>query len=271
MDLNLTHNKAFNPNFGDDDGGGSGVDRGLGRKNRPNGLDENRGQETTITWNNTLNYSKSFNKHVISALAGSEFITNRSSSIGASRQRFEFTQENFQYIDFGGTANLYNGGSAAEWALFSLFGSATYMYDTKYMVTANFRGDASSRFAQNNQWGYFPSVSVGWKIYNEKFMQDISWLSDLKFRASTGKLGNQEIDNYAFLTLLRKSGDQFLISRYGNPDLKWESTTQHNVGLDIGVLRNKVYLSVDYFEKKTWIFYCQFHYLLLSAMFHRQS
>ncbi len=251
VDLNITHNKAFNPNFGDDDGGGSGVDRGLGRKNRPNGLDENRGQETTITWNNTLNYSKTFDKHSISALAGSEFITNRSSSIGASRQRFEFTADNFQYIDFGGTANLYNGGSAAEWALFSLFGSATYMYDTRYMITANLRGDASSRFAQNNQWGYFPSVSVGWKIYNENFMNNVNWLSDLKFRANTGKLGNQEIDNYAFLTLLRKSGDQFLISRYGNPDLKWESTTQHNIGLDIGLLKNKVYLSVDYFEKNT--------------------
>jgi TonB-linked SusC/RagA family outer membrane protein len=198
-----------------------------------------------------LNYTKNFGKHVISALAGDEFITNRSSSIGASRQRFEFTGENFQYIDFGGTANLYNGGSAAEWALFSVFGSATYMYDTKYMITANFRGDASSRFAENNQWGYFPSVSVGWKIFNEDFMQDISWLSDLKLRASTGKLGNQEIDNYAFLTLLRKSGDQFLISRYGNPDLKWETTTQHNIGLDIGVLKNKLYLSVDYFDKKT--------------------
>lgn len=251
VDLNMTHNKAFNPNFGDDDGGGSGDDRGLGRKNRPNGLDENRGQETTITWNNTLNYSKTFQKHFVSALAGTEFISNRSSSIGASRQRFEFTGDNFQYIDFGGTANLYNGGSAAEWALFSLFGSATYAFDSKYMITANFRGDASSRFAENNQWGYFPSVSVGWKISNETFMQDVTWLSDLKLRASTGKLGNQEIDNYAFLTLLRKSGDQFLISRYGNPDLKWESTTQHNIGIDIGVLRNRIYLSIDYFEKKT--------------------
>ena len=251
VDLNMIHNKTFNPNFGDDDGGGSGGDRGLGRKNRPNGLDESRGQETTITWNNTLNYSKTFEKHFVSALAGTEFISNRSSFIGASRQRFEFTGDNFQYIDFGGTANLYNSGTGAEWALFSLFGSATYMYDAKYMITANFRGDASSRFAENNQWGYFPSVSVGWKISNENFMQDVTWLSDLKLRASTGTLGNQEIDNYAFLTLLRKSGDQFLISRYGNPDLKWESTKQNNIGIDIGVLRNRIYLSVDYFEKTT--------------------
>ena len=125
------------------------------------------------------------------------------------------------------------------------------MYDTRYMVTASLRADASSRFAQNNQWGYFPSVSAGWKIANENFMQDVNWLSDLKLRGSIGKLGNQEIDNYAFLTLLRRSGDQYIISRYGNPDLKWESTTQKNIGLDIGLLSNKLYISVDYFDKTT--------------------
>ncbi|WP_121355663.1 SusC/RagA family TonB-linked outer membrane protein [Flavisolibacter nicotianae] len=251
VDINFVHNKTFNENFGDDDGGGNGPDRGLGRKNRPNSLDENRGQETTITWNNTLNYVKNTARQSINALVGSEYITNYSSSIGASRQRFDFTRPTFQYIDYGGTANLYNGGSAAEWALFSIFGSATYMYDTKYMVTGNLRADASSRFAENNQWGYFPSVSVGWRARNEDFMKDVNWLSDLKLRASIGKLGNQEIDNYAYLTLLRKSGDQYLISRYGNPDLKWESTTQKNIGLDLGFLRNRVYLSVDYFDKNT--------------------
>ncbi len=251
VDLNLTHNKAFNQNFGDDNGGGNEADKGKGRQNRPTNLNEDRGQETTVTWNNTLNYSKNIQKHTVSALAGSEYITNYSSSIGASRQRFDFVRETFQYLNYGGTVDQNNGGSASEWALFSLFGSATYMYDTRYMVTANFRADASSRFAQNNQWGYFPSVSAGWKISNENFMQNVNWLSDLKFRASTGKLGNQEIDNYAFLTLLRRAGDQYLISRYGNPDLKWETTTQNNIGLDMGLLKNKIYLSVDYFIKKT--------------------
>lgn len=252
VDLNFLHNKAFNQNFGDDDGGGNATDAGLGRKNRPNSLTENRGEETTVTWNNTLNYNKTFQKHTVSALVGTEYITNYSSSIGATRARFDYTSETFKYIDYGGTQlDLWNGGSASEWSLFSLFGSATYMYDTRFMVTANLRADASSRFAENNQWGYFPSVSAGWKISNENFMKDVSWLSDLKLRASTGKLGNQEIDNYAFLTLLRRSGDQYLISRYGNPDLKWESTVQNNIGVDVGLLNNKIYLSVDYFQKKT--------------------
>jgi TonB-dependent starch-binding outer membrane protein SusC len=251
LDLNLRHNKALNQNFGDDNGGGSGLDVGTGRQNRPTGLNEDRGQETTVTWNNTLNYGKEFLRHDVSALVGSEYITNYSSSIGASRQRFDYIRENFQYLNYGGLADQNNGGSAAEWGLFSLFSSATYMFDTRYMITANFRADASSRFAENNKWGYFPSVSVGWRISNESFMQKFDWLSDLKLRASTGKLGNQEIDNYAFLTLLRRSGDQFLISRYGNPDLKWETTSQQDLGLDMGFLSNKLYVTADYFVKKT--------------------
>jgi TonB-linked SusC/RagA family outer membrane protein len=251
IDLNFTHNKAFNLNFGDDNGGGNAVDQGRGRQNRPTSLNENRGQESTITWNNTLNYNMSFGKHSITALVGSELIKNYSSSIGASRQRFDFSGAPFQYIDYGGLTDQNNGGSASEWALFSLFGSATYAYNSKYFVTANLRGDASSRFGENNRWGYFPSVSAGWRIAGEEFMQDVRWISDLKLRASQGKLGNQEIANYSYLTLLTRSGDQYLISRYGNPDLKWETTNQGNFGVDLGLFENKLYLSVDYFNKKT--------------------
>jgi TonB-linked SusC/RagA family outer membrane protein len=184
-------------------------------------------------------------------MVGSEYISNKSNSIGASRQRFDYIRETFQYLNYGGTLDQNNGGSGSEWSLFSLFSSATYMYDTKYILTANFRADASSRFAPNNQWGYFPSVSAGWKISNEDFMQDVNWISDLKLRGSIGKLGNQEIGNYTYLTLLRKDGDKYVVDRYGNPDLKWETTTQNNIGLDIGLLQNKLYFSVDYFDKKT--------------------
>ncbi len=252
VDLNFYHNKAFYRNFGDDDGGGSEVDQGTGRQNRPNGLDESRSEAFTLTWNNTLNYMKTIEKHSLNALIGSEFINNYESSLSASRKRYEYDTDKFRYIDFGSTEqDLWNGGSGSEWALLSFFATATYVYDSKYMVTANFRADASSRFAENNRWGYFPSVSAGWKISEEKFMEQMDWLSDLKLRASVGQLGNQEIDNYAFLTLIRKDGDRYLISRYGNPDLKWETTTQYNYGLDAGILKNRIYLSVDYFGKNT--------------------
>ncbi len=251
LDLNLRHNKALNQNFGDNNGGGNALDAGTGRQNRPTGLNEDRGQETTVTWNNTLNYAKELERHDFGALFGTEYIKNYQSSIGASRQRFDYVRENFQYLNYGGTVDQNNAGSGSEWGLFSLFTSANYTFDTRYMITANFRADASSRFAENNQWGYFPSVSVGWRVSNEGFMKNVGWISDLKLRASTGKLGNQEIDNYAFLTLLRRQGDQYLISRYGNPDLRWETTSQQDVGVDLGVLSNKVYMSLDYFVKKT--------------------
>ena len=252
IDLNLYHNKAFNQNFGDDDGSGSDVDKGLGRQNRPSNLDESRGESFTLTWNNTLSYAKQFERHNINAVAGTEFISNYESSIGASRQRYDYTNDTFRYLDFGGTeSDIWNSGSGSEWALMSVFASATYVYDNRYMITGNFRADASSRFASNHAWGFFPSVSAGWKMSEEKFLKNISWLSDLKLRGSWGQLGNQEIDNYPFMTLLKKDGDKYVISRYGNPDLKWETSEQWNVGVDLGILRNKLYLSADYFMKTT--------------------
>ena len=252
IDLNYRHNKAFYTNFGDDDGGGSQTDKGLGRQNRPNGLNEERGEALTFTWNNTLNYQKTTDLHSVNALVGSEFITSYESGISSSRRRYDFDSEKFRYVDFGSTElDLWNGGSGSEWSLMSYFASATYVYDSKYMMTANIRADASSRFAENNQWGYFPSVSVGWKISEETFMDSFEWLSDLKIRASVGQLGNQEIDNYAYLTLIRKDGDKYLISRYGNSDLKWETTTQQNYGLDVGLFNNKLYFIFDYFQKNT--------------------
>lgn len=252
IDLNFYHNKAFYRNFGDDDGGGNEADQGTGRQNRPNGLNEERSQALTVTWNNTLNYVKTFDRHSLNALVGSEFINNYQSSLSASRRRYEYDTDKFAYIDFGSTEqDLWNGGSGSEWALLSFFATTTYVYDSKYMLTANFRADASSRFADNNRWGYFPSVSAGWKISEEAFMAEQDWLSDLKLRVSVGQLGNQEIDNYAYLTLIRKDGDRYLTSRYGNPDLKWETTTQFNYGLDAGIFDNKVYLSADYFQKNT--------------------
>lgn len=252
VDLNFYHNKAFSRNFGDDDGGGNEIDKGTGRQNRPNGLNEDRGESLAFSWNNTLNLNKTFDKHSVNALIGSEFITSYTSSIGASRRRYEYDTEKFTYIDFGSTEkDLWNGGTGSEWALMSFFTSATYVYDTKYMITANLRADASSRFAEKNQWGYFPSVSTGWKISEEKFMDKYDWLSDLKLRASIGQLGNQEIDNYAYLTLIKKDGDKYLVSRYGNSDLKWETTMQYNYGIDAGLFKNRLYVSADYFQKYT--------------------
>lgn len=253
VDLSFFHNKSFGENYGDDDGGGNDTDQGLGRQNRPNNLNEERGESRTITFNNTLNYTKTFNdKHDLSLLVGTEFIDNFDSSVGASRARFDITDDTFRYIDYGGTdADLWNGGGASEWSLFSLFGSASYVFEDKYMVTANLRADASSRFSEKNRWGYFPSVSAGWKISDEDFMKDVDWISNLKLRTGWGKLGNQEIDNYAFLTLISQTDGKVVVNRYGNEDLKWESSASTNIGVDLGLLDNKLAISAEYFVKNT--------------------
>ncbi len=253
VDLSFFHNKAFNQNYGDDDGGGSSIDQGLGRQNRPNNLSESRGEASTITFNNTLNYSKTFNeRHDFSALIGTEYITNYESSIGASRARYTNTTDEFKYLDYGGSdLDIWNSGTASEWTLFSYFGSSSYVFDNKYMVTANLRADASSRFAEDNRWGYFPSVSAGWKISDESFLSNADWLSNLKLRASWGQVGNQEIDNYTYLTLVSQVDGIVKIDRFGNPDLKWETSTQSNIGIDVGLLNNKLAFTAEYFNKNT--------------------
>lgn len=252
VDLNFSHRKTFNENFGDDDGGGGSLDQGLGRLNRPNQLSESRTQTYNYTWNNTLNYTKEFGNHSVNVLIGSEYLTNKESNLGASRNRFDFSDDQFRFLDFGGfPTDINNGGTASEWSLLSYFGSATYMYENRYILTGSIRRDGSSKFSDDNRWGNFPSVSTGWIASRENFMKDISWLSELKFRGSWGVLGNQEIPDFAFLTLFRKDNDKFVISRFGNPDLKWESTTQYNGGFDLGLFNNKLLFSFDYFNKRT--------------------
>ncbi|WP_240920157.1 SusC/RagA family TonB-linked outer membrane protein [Sphingobacterium chungjuense] len=249
LELNFNHNKAFFANYGDNDGGGEAIDAGTGRINRPNGLNEDRGEDYTLTWNNVLSYDKQWEDHQINALVGTEFIVNNSSSINASRRRFEYESDRFHYIDLGDVnRDLWNGGFAQEWALFSVFTSATYAYKSRYTLTGNLRADASSRFGSDNKWGYFPSISAGWIVSNESFFEPNSTLSYLKVRGSTGTLGNQNINNYAYLTMYGREGN---ITRYGNPSLRWESTTQHNIGVDMRWLNNKLDITADVFSKQT--------------------
>ncbi|GAA4940796.1 TonB-dependent receptor [Algibacter agarivorans] len=252
IDLSFYHDKTFNVNYGDDDGGGSAIDQGLGRRNRPNNLGELRGEAFTFTFSNTLNYLKTFNeRHDFSAMLGTELVSNYESFIGASRSRFPYTVDEFRYLDQGGSGlDVNNSGTASEYGLFSVFGSTSYVLDNKYMVTANLRADASSRFSENNRWGYFPSISAGWKISDEDFLSDVDWLSNLKLRASWGQVGNQNIDDYSYLELLR-AGDIPGRDRFGNPDLKWETSTQKNIGVDVGFLSNKLVFNAEYYIKNT--------------------
>ncbi|GAA3969039.1 TonB-dependent receptor [Pedobacter ginsengiterrae] len=253
VDISFSHNKNFAQNFGDDnDNNPDELYPGKGRNNKPNNLDENRGEVMNFTFTNTLNYQKTFaQKHNVNFLLGAENISSKSSAIGGSRQNFDKSSSGFQYLDYGSLTNIYNSGSASEFNLVSFFGSGTYNFDNKYFATATLRADGSSRFGPSNKWGYFPSASAGWMVSNESFMKDVKWISELKLRGSWGQAGNQEIPNNTYQTLVSESGGIVNVVRYGNPDVKWETTTQTNFGLDLGILKNKLSFTADYFIKKT--------------------
>lgn len=251
-DITFAHDKKFNQNFGDNDGGDA-LYSTLGRINRPSSLNESMGKEMTFTFSNTLNYVKTIaEKHSINALLGTETITNNGENIGGARQDYVNTDDPFRYLDYGGlNIKNYAGGSASSWALISFFGSANYGYDNKYFASGTIRADGSSRFGPNNKWGYFPSVSGAWVISKEKFMEKADWISNLKLRASWGQSGNQEIPNNAYQTLVTQTDGNVIITRYGNPDLKWETTTQTDFGFDLSILKNKLTFTADYFDKTT--------------------
>ncbi|WP_232302830.1 SusC/RagA family TonB-linked outer membrane protein [Draconibacterium sediminis] len=145
--------------------------------------------------------------------------------------------------------------------LISYIGRINYNLYNKYLFTATFRADGSSRFGENNKFGYFPSGAFAWKMHEEDFIKDLEVFSILKFRASVGRTGNQAIGNYRSLTTFGKGpsvvlGDQILVSlepeRIANPDLKWETSEQINFGFDMGFFKNRIYASVDYFQKNTY-------------------
>lgn len=256
-DIRFSHNKNFAENYGDPNIGDTGnVYYGLGRNNRPNSLNENRGQDITFTWSNTLNYVKTFSEvHNVNLLFGMENIKNKAAAIGGARSNYDNTTAPFQYLDYGGvgspnTPYPYSSGSQTSWTLLSYFASGTYDYKNKYFVTGTVRADASSKFGPNNRWGYFPSASAGWIISKESFMEKADWLSNLRLRASWGQVGNQEISPFQWLNVYSVGTTPHLI-RLQNPDVKWETTTQANAGLDIGIMKNKLNLSLDYFSKIT--------------------
>jgi len=256
-DIRFLHNKAFNENYGDLNLSDiTNPYYGQGRNNRPNGLNEDRSQNITFTWSNTLNYVKTLNEvHSINALLGVERIDNKAAGVGGSRQNYDNTTDPFRYLDYGGLgsdqlARPGNAGSQTSWSLLSYFASGTYGYANKYFVTGTIRADASSRFGPNNVWAYFPSVSAGWVITEENFMKNSSLFSNIKLRASYGQAGNQEILDGQFLRLYTLGPNPRLL-RIENPDVKWETTTQTNIGLDISILNNRLSLSADYFSKVT--------------------
>ncbi|WP_086597359.1 SusC/RagA family TonB-linked outer membrane protein [Hymenobacter crusticola] len=230
------------------------------RTNTLSTLDRNYAISGTWLNENTLSYNKTFaGRHNVSALVGVTQQANRSENISAHRE--SLPNNDIRVLDAASLNDRARGG-ASEWSIRSFIGRLNYNLNEKYLLSANLRVDGSSRFGAGNRYGVFPSFAAGWRLSSEKFMENIRAINDLKFRASWGQLGNQEIGLYSFTNGL-DLGQNYVLGTgqtiasgaapiaLGNPNIKWETTTMQDAGLDLALFNNAVSVTVDYFVKTT--------------------
>lgn len=214
-----------------------------------------------FTWlnENTLNYNRFDDNNNLDLLAGVTFQGSTNSGFSVRDRGFanDILEEN--NIGSGSDTPPLSSPSEREWGLVSYLGRINYVRESKYLFTLTARADGSSRFGQDNKWGFFPSGAIGWNVSQERFLEDSKLISNLKVRASYGLTGNQEIPVYQSLSGLSGSSyvfdDQlingFVPNRLANPELKWETTTQLDIGIDLSLFNGKVDLVADYYEKTT--------------------
>ncbi|MBB6112538.1 TonB-linked SusC/RagA family outer membrane protein [Mucilaginibacter lappiensis] len=224
-----------------------------------NDINLSKDQNVLTLLENTLNYDKHFGKHSIQALAGYTYQSTKYNYTAAGRTDLP---DGIDQIDAGAGIST-SGGNSTVSNLVSVLGRVIYSYDNRYLLTASFRRDGSSRFGDANRYGDFPSVALGWNISNEKFFQSLTnTFSTLKLRASYGVLGNQEIGDYQYSAAVASNinyvvgTDQqkwfgSIQTAFASPYIKWESTKTSNVGMDVGFFHDKLNITVDYFNKKT--------------------
>ena len=216
-------------------------------------------RNATWTNENLLTYNKQFDKHNINVLLGHSVIGSRFYKTTASIQGFP--TENIYELK-GGTINPGATGESEEYKLQSFFGRVNYSYDDRYLFEFNIRHDGSSRMPKANRYATFPSLSAGWVFSNEGFMKDYRNFSLGKLRLSWGKLGNQEIGNYAYAATLGASGNYFfdqgadkqagmVQTSVPNENIKWETTRSVNIALDLGFFNNRIQTTFEWFDKKT--------------------
>jgi len=204
-------------------------------------------------WKNYATYNQNFGKHGINFMAGTE--ASKSSWEGTQLIKNQLTSNDIHVIGPDGKFVSNNGWKDAA-STVSVFGRANYNFADRYLLTATLRADASSKFGANNRWGYFPSFAGAWRISSEKFMENTqNWLSNLKLRLGYGEVGNSSVDTYQYGSTMSAFpsvfGTAYRMSNNANPDLKWETSVQYNIGLDLGLFNSRVNLSIDAYYKTT--------------------
>ena len=244
--------------------------------NTTNAVEAKQEHWTRWMWNLVASYNIDFRKNHFDILGGMELIRETSTWFSGYKTDFAVLNPDYMWPNAGtGTAQAY--GSGDGYSLVSFFAKANYSFDDRYLLGVTVRHDGSSRFGANNRYATFPSFSLGWRINNESFLRDQTWLDDLKLRFSWGQTGNQEISNLAryfvyvpnygvsanggssygtSYDITGSNGGGILPSGFkrdqiGNPDIKWETTTQINLGLDWAMMGNRLFGSLDLYHKKT--------------------
>ena len=200
-----------------------------------------------------ITYRQTFNElHDLTAMVG--FEASKGKWNGTQFIKNNFTSDNIFIMGADGDF-VSNTGWADANSTASYFARVNYGFDNRYLITATVRRDGSSKFGPKNKWGTFPSVAVAWRIVQEKFLQDVNWLSNLKLRLGYGKVGNSNINTYLYgstlQTILTPMGSAYIPSNLSNPNLKWEASEQYNVGLDFAAFNNRLDITIDGYLKQT--------------------
>ena len=225
-------------------------------------VDNNR----ILTWYNTLTYNKTFaDKHNLQVLVGTEAITSQYTFMTGARTGYFSTAIPYRHLDAGEVPQS-PGGRSFPSSLYSVFAKADYDLNGKYLLSATIRRDGSSRFGENNRYGVFPAFSAAWRVSDESFLKDVSFINDLKVRVGWGQTGNQRIGDFRFAddysTDIGRAAyaiggsNSSLASGFdsntrGNPDVKWESTTSFNIGFDASLLNNQISVEFDWYDRQT--------------------
>ena len=227
-----------------------------------------RSDDMRMVYDNIFTYNNTWDaKHNFEAMAGTSATTSRWENLSGSRSHFSPDYNNAIFGINGGNKGGLRGQSQgyAKWAIMSYLARVSYNFDSKYYVTVNFRADGSSKLAPGNRWGYFPSASVAWRISGEDFMENVTWINDLKIRAGWGQQGNQSglgdyawVQNYStnyydwtqsdFADATPTLGGK---SNIGNKELTWETTTQTNIGIDWSMFNSRLIVTIDGYYKYT--------------------
>lgn len=236
-----------------------------------NSSQANSEYEYQWTWSTQLSYSKTFNeKHNVDAFVAVESIQNFGEFFGASRQRFAFeTTDILSYLDLGDATTASNFGGVipnSDFTLWSQFGKLNYDYDGKYLAQVILRNDSSSRFLSASRSALFPAFSVGWRVSDENFMENVSFINDFKLRYGWGQTGNQQIGDYNAFTTYRSNifnagypidgspaspAIGFDAQSFGNQDAKWETTTSNNIGFDAAMFDSRFRVEFDLWDRVT--------------------